>query len=71
MADAAEVTLLTVPPMPLATGGLLLSEDDGRTMRVSTVELVMTTEDGDQARMSLHERHGAWWPPTARQHIGV
>ena len=64
MAEAPEDTFLTVPPVPLASGQLILG--DGRPRRVRAVELVMTTEDGGEARVSLQERHGAWWPPIAR-----
>ncbi len=66
MGNPAELTLLVFPPVPLAAGQILLSEADGRPQRVRAVTLVMTTEAGDEARVSLQERHGAWWPPSAR-----
>ena len=71
MTQSAELALLVVPPMPLATGQLLLAEDDGRPMRISTVALVMTTDEGAEARVALQEWHGAWWPPTGRGHVDV
>ena len=55
--------VLVVPPIPLATGGLLESEDDGPPVRVTGLELVVSTEDGGQLRIPLVHRHGAWWAP--------
>ena len=52
-----------VPPIPRATGGLLESEDDGPPVRVTGLELVISTEDGEQLRIPLVHRHGAWWAP--------
>ena len=49
-----------VPPVPLASG-TRLPEPDGRSIRA--VELVVTTEDGEQTRVPLQPRHGAWWAP--------
>lgn len=47
-----------VPPVPLASGRRL-PDPDGRV--VTAVDLVITTEDGEQVRIGLGERHGAWW----------
>ncbi len=55
--------VLVVPPIPLATGRLLESEDDGPPLRVTGLELVISTEDGEQLRIPLVHRHGAWWAP--------
>ena len=55
--------VLVVPPIPLATGRLLEPEDDGPPVRVTGLELVISTEDGGQLRIPLVHRHGAWWAP--------
>jgi hypothetical protein len=55
--------VLVVPPIPLATGQLLEPEDDGPPVRVTGLELVISTEDGEQLRIPLVHRHGAWWAP--------
>ena len=55
--------VLVVPPIPLATGQLLESGDDGPPVRVTGLELVVSTEDGEQLRIPLVHRHGAWWAP--------
>ena len=54
---------LVVPPIPLATGRLLEGEGDGPPLRVTGLELVISTEDGEQLRIPLVHRHGAWWAP--------
>ena len=69
MADLAQHTLLALPPMPLATGQLLVSRDDGQPLRVAAVELLLTTVDSDTSRVLLQERHGAWWPTNAACHL--
>lgn len=63
MAEQPGEDVLVVPPIPLATGGLLESEDDGPPVRVTGLELVISTEDGEQLRIPLVHRHGAWWAP--------
>ena len=55
--------VLVVPPIPLATGRLLEPVDDGPPVRVTGLELVISTEDGEQLRIPLVHRHGAWWAP--------
>ena len=55
--------VLVVPPIPLATGQLLEPGDDGPPRRVTALELVVSTEDGEQLRIPLVHRHGAWWAP--------
>ena len=55
--------VLVVPPIPLATGQVLEPEDDGPPLRVTGLELVISTEDGEQVRIPLVHRHGAWWAP--------
>ena len=55
--------VLVVPPIPLATGQVLEPEDDGPPVRVTGMELVISTEDGGQLRIPLVHRHGAWWAP--------
>ena len=52
-----------MPPIPLATGQLLEPEDDGPPVRVTGLELVISTEDGGQLRIPVVHRHGAWWAP--------
>ena len=55
--------VLFVPPVPLATGQLLEPEDDGPPRRITRLEFVVHTEDGDELRIPLIHRHGAWWAP--------
>jgi hypothetical protein len=55
--------VLVVPPIPLATGQLIEPEGDGPPVRVTGLELVISTEDGEQLRIPLVHRHGAWWAP--------
>jgi hypothetical protein len=55
--------LLVVPPVPLATGQVLEPEAAGPPVRITGVELVVSTEDGSQLRIPLVLRHGAWWAP--------
>jgi hypothetical protein len=55
--------VLFLPPVPLATGLLLEREDGGDPGRIATVEVVVSTEDGEQLRIPLVQRHGAWWAP--------
>jgi hypothetical protein len=62
MADTAD-DVLVLPPIPLASGSLLEPEDDGPPVRITTVEVVVSTEDGEQLRIPLVHRHGAWWAP--------
>ncbi len=63
MAEPPGDDVLVVPSMPLATGQLLEPEDDGPPVRVTGLELVISTEDGGQLRIPLVHRHGAWWAP--------
>jgi hypothetical protein len=55
---------LVLPPVPLATGGVVRL--DGADRRIASVELVVSTEDGGQLRIPLEHHHGAWWPPQDR-----
>jgi hypothetical protein len=55
--------VLVVPPIPLATGQLIEPEGDGPPVRVTGLELVISTEDGEQLHIPLVHRHGAWWAP--------
>jgi hypothetical protein len=32
-------------------------------VRITGVEVVVSTEDGGQLRIPLVHRHGAWWAP--------
>ena len=41
--------VLFVPPVPLATGQLLEPEDDGPPLRITKLEFVVYTEDGETA----------------------
>ena len=63
MAELPGEDFLVLPPMPLATGQLLEPEDDGPPVRITTLELVISTEDGGELRIPLEQRHGAWWAP--------
>jgi hypothetical protein len=62
-AGPGEEDVLFLPPVPLATGRLLEHEDDGEPVRITKVEFVVSTEDGDELRIPLVHRHGAWWAP--------
>jgi hypothetical protein len=55
---------LVLPPVPLATGGAVRIGDTGH--RVTRVELVVSTEDGEELRIPLERQHGGWWPPAER-----
>jgi hypothetical protein len=55
--------VLFLPPVPLATGRLLEPEGEGEPVRITKVEFVVSTEDGDELRIPLVHRHGAWWAP--------
>jgi hypothetical protein len=63
MAESPGEDVLVVPPIPLATGQLLEPEDDGPPVRVTKIEVVVSTEDGNELRIPLVLRHGAWWAP--------
>ena len=63
MAEPPGEDVLVVPPIPLATGHVLEPEGDGPPVRITTVELVVSTEDGGELRIPLVQRHGAWWAP--------
>jgi hypothetical protein len=58
-----EEDVLFLPPVPLATGRLLEPEGDGEPVRITKLEFVVSTEDGDELRIPLVHRHGAWWAP--------
>jgi hypothetical protein len=55
--------VLFLPPVPLATGRLLEPDDGGEPVRITAVEVVVSTEDGEELRIPLVHRHGAWWAP--------
>ena len=55
--------VLVVPPIPLATGQMLEPDGEGPPVRVTGLELVISTENGEQLRIPLVHRHGAWWAP--------
>ena len=63
MSDRETEGLLFLPPVPLATGGMLDDEASGELHRVTKVEVVITTDDGAELRIPLVHRHGAWWAP--------
>ena len=63
MAEQPGEDVLVVPPIPLATGQLLEPEDDGPPVRITKIEVVVSTEDGNELRIPLALRHGAWWAP--------
>ena len=65
VADTSELSLLSLPPIPLATGQLVFARGEGQPQRLTHVALVLTTEDGEEVRLPLVQQHGAWWPPTA------
>ena len=63
MAEPPAEDVLVLPPIPLATGSLLEPEDDGAPVRITKLEFVVSTEDGEELRIPLVLRHGAWWAP--------
>ena len=63
MAEPPGDDVLVVPPVPLASGSVLEAEGDGRPVRITAVEVVVSTEDGGELRIPLVHRHGAWWAP--------
>ena len=63
MAEPSGDDVLVVPPIPLASGNVLEPEDDGPRVRITKVEVVVSTEDGRELRIPLTQRHGAWWAP--------
>ena len=64
MAEPPGEDVLVLPPIPLATGGLLEPPDgDGDPVRITKVEFVVSTEDSGELRIPLVRRHGAWWAP--------
>jgi len=63
MAEPSGDDVLVVPPIPLASGSVLEPEDDGPRVRITKVEVVVSTEDGGELRIPLTQRHGAWWAP--------
>ncbi|MGY1708662.1 hypothetical protein ACI8AC_04045 [Geodermatophilus sp. SYSU D00758] len=64
MTEASPGDDLVLPPVPLATGGVVRL--DGTRHRVARVELVVSTEDGATVRIPLEHHHGGWWPPADR-----
>ena len=64
MAESPPEDDLVLPPVPLATGAAV--QVRGTRRRVSRVELVVSTEDGEALRIPLEHHHGAWWPPADR-----
>ncbi|MGY1619495.1 hypothetical protein ACI797_22360 [Geodermatophilus sp. SYSU D00691] len=63
MAEQPAEDVLMLPPIPLATGSVVEPEDDGRPVRITKLEFVVSTEDGGELRIPLVHRHGAWWAP--------
>jgi hypothetical protein len=63
MPEPPDEAFLVVPPIPLASGQLLEPEGDGPPVRITGLELVISTEDGGELRIPLVHRHGAWWAP--------
>ena len=55
--------VLVLPPIPLASGQLVERPDEGPPLRITGVEVVVSTEDGGELRIPLVHRHGAWWAP--------
>ena len=60
---AEDADVLFLPPVPLATGRLLEPETEGDPVPITGVEIVVFTDDGEQLRIPLVHRHGAWWAP--------
>ena len=58
-----EEDVLFLPPVPLATGRLLEPDGDGEPVRITKLEFVVSTENGDELRIPLVHRSGAWWAP--------
>jgi len=57
MAESPPEDDLVLPPVPLVTGGAVQVGGTGR--RVSRVELVVSTENGEELRIPLEHHHGA------------
>lgn len=62
-AGPPEDDVLFLPPVPLATGRLLEPDGEGEPVRITGLDLVVSTEDGEELRIPLVHRHGAWWAP--------
>jgi hypothetical protein len=58
-----EEDVLFLPPVPLATGRLLEPDGEGEPVCITKLEFVVSTENGDELRIPLVHRHGAWWAP--------
>lgn len=53
-----------VPPVPLVTGNVTTNAR-GAVVRIATVTLTVTAEDGTTHNIDLVNLHGGWWPPDA------
>lgn len=62
MCDTGSPDLLTFPPVPLASGTVLV-DAQGNPQQVRTVTVVVVTEDGARHQVELRYEHGGWWPP--------
>lgn len=51
---------VTFPPIPIATG-MLWTKEDGSTVPVKGITVVVHTDDGDEVRVPLRRDYGAWW----------
>jgi len=54
--------VLSFPPIPLATGSVVL-DDAGAPAVIDSVAVLVRTVDGREFPLHLVHRHGAWWPP--------
>jgi hypothetical protein len=54
--------VLAFPPIPLATGSVVIDEA-GMPMVIESVAVLVRTVDGREFPVDLAHRHGAWWPP--------
>ena len=54
--------VLTFPPIPLATGSVVLDEA-GVPAVIESVAVLVRTVDGREFPLDLVQRHGGWWPP--------
>lgn len=65
IADPFEPKPMLLVPIPLATSQFLVGADVARSA-VTTVAVVITTEDGSESRVVLLKGFEGWWDPSAR-----
>ncbi|MPQ98618.1 hypothetical protein GB931_11945 [Modestobacter sp. I12A-02628] len=53
---------LVMPPIPLASGTVVV-DDDGLEVAIAAITVLVETVDGREERIGLVQRNGAWWAP--------